>query len=128
VSRHRTDVVAFVFATCFLVCAGLAIGVRTGNLGLGTSAPDGAWIAGTVLAVAGVIGVVGTLSSLRRDRQPVATLAPSTVTAQDTVPDEHDATEEDDTTDVLDDAFLNEAPDVLDEAEPDEAEPDRGWS
>ncbi len=63
--RHRTDVVAFVFSTFFLVCAGLAIGVRTGDLGLGASAPDGAWIAGTVLAVAGAIGVVGTLSSRR---------------------------------------------------------------
>ena len=67
-SRHRTDVIAFVFAICFLVGAGLAIGVRTGNLGLRASAPDGAWIAGTVLAVAGVVGVVGTLSSLRRAR------------------------------------------------------------
>jgi hypothetical protein len=59
-------VVAFVFAIFFLVCAGLAIGVRTGNLGLGASAPDGAWVAGTVLAVAGVIGVIGTLANLRR--------------------------------------------------------------
>lgn len=64
--RHRTDVVAFVFAIFFLVCAGLAIGVRTGNLGLGASTPDGAWLAGTVLAVAGVIGVIGTLANLRR--------------------------------------------------------------
>ena len=62
VASYRTDVVVFVFVTFFLVCAGLAIGVRTGDLGLGASAPDGAWIAGTVLAVAGAIGVVGTLS------------------------------------------------------------------
>jgi hypothetical protein len=66
VSRHDTDVVGFFFGVCFLVCAGLAIGVRTGNLGFASDGPDGAWIAGALLAVVGLIGVVGTLSGLRR--------------------------------------------------------------
>lgn len=65
-SRHDTDVVGFFFGVCFLVCAGLAIGVRTGNLGFASDGPDGAWIAGALLAVVGLIGVVGTLSGLRR--------------------------------------------------------------
>lgn len=116
-SRHRTDVVAFVFATCFLVCAGLAIGVRTGNLGLGTSAPDGAWIAGTILAVAGVIGAVGTLSSLRRDRQPVAIVAPSPGADPDAGPTEGGPADRNDVTAVLDE--------VDPEAEADE-DADRG--
>lgn len=85
--RHRTDVVAFVFATCFLVCAGLAIGVRTGNLGLGSSTPDGAWIAGSVLAIAGVVGVVGTLSSLRRNAA-TTDLTPTDPIPTDPIPTE----------------------------------------
>ncbi len=69
-SRHDADLVAFFFGICFLVSAGLAITVRTGDLGFGNAGANGAWIAGVLLAAVGTIGVVGSISSRRRGSPP----------------------------------------------------------
>lgn len=65
-AAHDTDVVGLVFGLFFLVCAALAVAIRTGGLGFGADRPDGAWISGALLAAVGVIGIVGTLATLRR--------------------------------------------------------------
>lgn len=65
-AAHDTDVVGLLFGLTFLVCAALAVAVRTGSLGFGSEQPTGGWIAGAMLAVVGLVGVVGTLATLRR--------------------------------------------------------------
>lgn len=129
-SRHRTDLVAFVFATSFLVCAGLAVGVRTGNLGLGASSPNGAWIAGAVLALAGAIGVVGTLSNVRRNASPAAP-APSpvptsetTVVTNDAADDWQVATVDRDITEVLEEPGTQGHAVAPEASAPDDSAPD----
>jgi hypothetical protein len=64
--RHRTDVVAFLFGTTFLAAAAMAFAVQARYLG-GEDPRRGAWAAGTILVLAGVIAVVGTVvGGLRR--------------------------------------------------------------
>ena len=72
-SRHDTDIVGFFFGVLFLICAGIAISIRTSGFGLIDDRPNGMWLLGTLFAVAGVAGLVGTVASLqrRRDRSSV---------------------------------------------------------
>ena len=64
-SSHEIDLVGFVGGVFLLICAAGAIGIRTGSLGLG-DAPSGAWIAGGLLLLVGLMGLVGSLASTRR--------------------------------------------------------------
>ena len=67
-SRHDTDIVGFFFGVLFLICAGIAISVRTSGFGLLDDRPSGTWLLGTLFAVAGVAGLIGTIASLQRRR------------------------------------------------------------
>ena len=64
-SSHELDLVGFVAGVFVLVCAAGAIGLRTGSLGFG-QAPDGEWMFGALLLAVGVIGLMGSLWSVRR--------------------------------------------------------------
>lgn len=96
-AAHDTDVVGLVFGLFFLVCAALAVAIRTGGLGFGAERPDGAWISGALLAAVGVIGILGTLATLRRRaaaRSSVGAIDPNAPEFASDVPEvESDETE-----------------------------------
>ena len=86
-SSHETDSVGFFFGVLFLVCAAVAIALRT--VPLGESADEGVAVAAAaVLLLAGVVGIAGSLRNHHRRARRAFADRPASVRSVDADEDE----------------------------------------